>query len=520
MKKILVVALIIGSLGFVNKSFAQAAGALDPSFGVGGELSDTSISPFIYSGLALSPGGEFVVSTAQHDTIQVIRYTSVGNRDINFGLNSSGYVKVVVPGFSGIITSSLVQTDQKILIAGQYASSGLNQKGYILRLNSDGTIDNAFGSSGWFFFNFFPQHGESVRQLALQSNGDIVSLDAENFAGLTDTFVVTRIKSNGTYDNSFATNGQYKIPFYNFLATSPSVFQLDANNNFTFAAYSNYQSSDYFYLFRLNSNGVLDTTYGNAGTILIDSTNIINGGSKLGLNFQSDGKLITVQNKLTGSLLWAVCRYNTDGSVDQGFGPNANGMVVVSPNLAPVPFDLHTIVSTSTGLIYTAGVVTVAGSNRLMVNKFNADGSGDAAFGNNQGSTLLNCFERDDYVYNMLIQPDGKLLINGLVNEINFFQYNQVVRLLGAATTSVEEISGNTDFSVYPNPAGSEVNFELPKPSAGTICLKDMTGNVVITMAASNSAVQTMDISKLSAGVYVATWLNEENTVSKKIIKQ
>ena len=518
MKNIFVNVLIIAcSFGFMAPAFSQGPGTLDPGFANGGELADPLIFPFRYSGLALSPGGEFVVSSASGDTIQAIRYTSNGSHDINFGLNTTGYVKHVFPGFSGTVTTSFVQTDQKILIAGQYAITGANKKAYLLRLKEDGQIDSSFGTNGWFFFNFFPHFGEVVRQLALQSNGNIVVLDIENYTGVTDTFVITRLKSNGTYDSSFALNGAYKVPFYNLLATSATSFTLDRNNNFTCAAYSNYNAGDYFYLFRLTANGVPDTTYGKGGSIFIDSTNIINGKANLGLNFQNDGKLITVQSKQTGDLLWAVCRYNTDGSADQGFG--TNGLVEVRPNLDPVPYCVQNIVSTASGQIITAGIVSIAGANRLIVNKFNSDGSTDMTFGNNQGSELLNAFAMDDITYNLLIEPDNKILINGLVNELQYHRY-EVVRLTGAGSTSVEQLSNDIDISVYPNPTTAQVSFELSEPAAGKMTLRDMNGNTVMAKETGRALIQTFDISRLAAGVYVLTWLNNENTISKMIIKQ
>ncbi len=519
MKNILVFVLIITSgLGFVNNVYPQVSGTLNTAFANGGELGDSLlIPPFRYSALALSPGNGFVLSNARggSDTIQVVRYTSDGARDTTFGSDSAGYVKVVASGFSGVVTTSLVQTDQKILIAGQYTLTG---KAFLLRLNANGTVDNTFGTNGWCFFNFFPHYGESIHQIALQTNGSIVALDVENYPGFTDTFMVARVKSNGTFDNTFATNGSYQVPFYNFLATSPSVFMLDANNNITCAAYSNYNAGDYFYLFRLTQNGVADATYGNGGSILIDSTNIINGGSELGLNFQSDGKLITVQTKQTGALLWAVCRYNADGSTDQSFGNN--GLVSVQPNLFPVPYAVQNIASTATGQIITAGVATVAGANRLIVNSFNANGSVDASFGNNQGSELMNCFQLDDIVYNLLIQPNNDILINGLVNESDYQQF-QVIELFGATgSTSIKEANNNACISIYPNPAGNEISIKLTKASSGTINVKNMVGNVILSQVVNNNDVLTLDIGKLARGPYVVTWMDGGLPVSELIIKQ
>ena len=132
MKNILIVACIITcTLGFVNNAYTQAPGNLDLTFANAGELADSNlIFPFKYSSIALSQGNELVISSATGDTIQSIRYTTDGVRDNSFGLSAAGYVQIVTPGFSGTVTTSLVQPDQKILIAGQYAQTGVNKKAY------------------------------------------------------------------------------------------------------------------------------------------------------------------------------------------------------------------------------------------------------------------------------------------------------------------------------------------------------------------------------------------------------
>ena len=515
MKNIFIVLIALVSCFSAGVS-AQAPGTLDQTFANGGELADSAVFAFRYSGLALSPGGEFVISSANSDTIQAIRYTSAGNRDINFGTGSSGIAQLITSGFKGTVTTSAVQSDQKILIAGQYTQTGASKKAYIVRLNANGTLDNTFGTSGWLQFNFLPHFGEVIHQLILQPDGKILVTDQGLNPGNKDTLIIARVNANGTLDNTFASAGAYQIPFNNFLASSPNYIKLDANNNILFAAYSNYNASDYLYSFRLTPAGTLDQSYGNSGSLLIDSTNIINGGANLGLNFQSDGKLITVQTKQTGSILWAVCRYNTDGSVDQTFG--TNGLVNVQPNLGPVPYYVTSITQTSRNSILVAGVVSIAGALRTIVCSFNNDGTTDLGFGNNAGSELLNCFELDDYVYNMVLQQDDKILVNGLVNEEGYKQYN-VVRLNAAVPTAVKQLSNDISFSVFPNPAGNEIHIELPATANGTISITDLSGKQLQVVQVNNLSLSTISITDLASGIYFVTYKDADNKVSKKVVK-
>jgi len=519
MKKFLVYVLALSAgFGFVNNAFSQLPGNLDTQFNNTGELFDQAIFPFKYSGMAVSPGDQVVVCSASGDTIQAIRFSSSGYRDITFGLNNSGIIQHAVSGFSGSVSATAVQTDRKILIAGQFALTGSNNKAYLLRLNTNGSIDSSFGTNGWIFFSFLPHFGEIIHQVSLQLDGKIVVLDMGNNPGNTDTLIFARFNYNGTYDSSFALNGRYQIPFNNFLATSANVFRLDNYNNLSFAGYSNYLNSDYIYVFRLNSNGALDVSYGNGGIVLIDSTNIINGAANLGLCFQNDGKLVTVQSKLTGAIQFAVCRYNTDGSPDQNFGQN--GLVNVQPDLYPVPYAIQNIAVTSTDQIIVAGIVTEAGSNRTIVCSINTDGSANLSFGNNTGSELLNCFELDDIVYNLLIDAHDRILVNGLINEANYQKF-QVVRLLAASPTSgISNMAGNRTIAAYPNPATGLLAIELLKPAAGRISLREITGKVLLTRQLNGENKTYLDLSTFVPGVYVLTYENSETSVSEKIIKQ
>ena len=518
MKNFLALAFIISvSLRCVSGAFAQGPGTLDPTFANNGELGDSAINAFKYSSLAISPGNEIVVSSAVGNAIRVIRYTYAGLRDINFGQNAAGSVQIVNPGFSGSVTASIVQTDCKILIAGQYALTSATKQAYLLRLNVSGTVDSSFGANGWVYFNYLPHYGECIRQIALQNDGKIVALDMGINPGLTDTVIVARLNTNGTNDNTFAANGHYEVPFNNFLATSPVFFKLGANDNFTFAGYSNYQAGDYIYLFRLNPAGIIDITFGKAGSILIDSTNIINGGTNLGFCFQNNGKLLTVQSKQTGSTLWAACRYNVDGSIDQNFG--TNGMVNIQPNLDPLPYFVQNIAVTSTDEIIVAGVINEAGSNRTIVCSMNPDGGTNLSFGNNAGSELMNSFEWDDIVYNLLIAPNDEIVVNGLVNETNG-AYNVFKLLPPTPTTAIKNLTCNIDFLPYPDPAGTEVNFKLSGEGTGYITVNDITGNLVFVQQANSNTVQTLNIGNLASGIYIVTYRDGESVVSKKMVKQ
>ena len=108
----------------------------------------------------------------------------------------------VTPSLNGAINSIDVQLDGKILIAGSFTQVGGSLQYYIARLNADGSNDPTFQSS--LFDNAtFGKRAEIVKTGA---NGKIYV--GGNFACCAG---ILRLNSNGSIDNSFYT-GSYTAP--------------------------------------------------------------------------------------------------------------------------------------------------------------------------------------------------------------------------------------------------------------------------------------------------------------------
>ena len=92
-----------------------------------------------------------------------------------------------------------------------------------------------------------------------------------------------------------------------------------------------YNGTSYdFTLARYNSNGSLDSSFGSGGIVTTSLSNrddIISA-----LDLQADGKILAAGLKNFGSFNtdFAVVRYNTDGSLDTGFGINGVATTAVT----------------------------------------------------------------------------------------------------------------------------------------------------------------------------------------------
>jgi len=91
-----------------------------------------------------------------------------------------------------------------------------------------------------------------------------------------------------------------------------------------------------------------------------------------------------------------------------------------------------------------------------------------------------------------------------------------------AGTTSIEE-QNNVITSVYPNPATDLINFNFATGNNitnGTITITDLSGKIVKTaIIPENPAIQSVDVSQLTQGVYIySIYANNKVIATKKFV--
>jgi len=86
------------------------------------------------------------------------------------------------------------------------------------------------------------------------------------------------------------------------------------------------------------------------------------------------------------------------------------------------------------------------------------------------------------------------------------------------STLNNEEFSSNT-LSIYPNPATTFLNFQTKNDIAiDSISITDISGKQIFK--STNTIDYSIDVSNLSSGVYFVTFKADNNSVTKKFIKQ
>ncbi|MBC7778235.1 MAG: hypothetical protein H7246_22570 [Phycisphaerae bacterium] len=309
-------------------------GSLDLTYGTNGKAYpalNTGFDGGLYKMALTAEGKLIVVGTVVNDTMAaafVARLHSNGELDAGFGQN--GVIIFDIGSEEDEFWTVLIKPDGKILLGG--STFDMDIPGFynllLVQLFSDGTPDPDFGVGGIATADFAPGL-EAILSLSIQADGKIVAVGA-NAVNDNDMEVV-RFFPNGAIDSAFATNGAFIFDFSGRedVAYAGAV-QVDQKIVFCGTSFKNGTSTGEATLFRLNTDGSFDPTFGTNGKVF---TNLGVLEFARALVLQADGKILVGADCIQSASsfkgwLW-VSRYNTDGSLDTSFGNNGNAQTPI-----------------------------------------------------------------------------------------------------------------------------------------------------------------------------------------------
>jgi len=268
-----------------------------------------------------------------------------------------------------------------------------------------GTPDPEFGTNG-IVITDLGSTSEVGRSLAIQPDGKIVVI-GETGTGMYDyDFALVRYNTNGSFDNSFGTGGIVITDFNSTDDEARSVI-LQPDGKIVVAGYSyNLTGEKVFALARYNTNGTLDNTFSGDGKLTVY---LNNDDEAQAVTIQNNGKIVIAGTTYDGSQQeFALLRFNTDGSTDNSFGTGGTvttsfgGDFSVAMSLAIQP----------DGKIVVTGYAGNGIASDFALARYNPDGTLDNSFSSD--GMLTTDFGTDyDYAYSMDIQPNGKILVAG-----------------------------------------------------------------------------------------------------------
>jgi uncharacterized delta-60 repeat protein len=211
-----------------------------------------------------------IVTGQIQNHIAVWRLTDAGVLDSTF--NGSGYLQYQPPGYTWASAWKIViDNNGKYLISITRQDLSGTQSG-LMRLQNDGNFDMSFNGTGFLWSDF------GLGDFKVDSSNRIVVTGHKN-NGTDEDLVMFRYNSDGSPDLTF--NGGVRA-VYNITARGnsdeePGVLYLEAGDKYTITGGSRVTNNNYFTIWKMNTNGSLDTSFNGCG--YISSLNISACGS-------------------------------------------------------------------------------------------------------------------------------------------------------------------------------------------------------------------------------------------------
>ncbi|MCP3688910.1 MAG: type I secretion C-terminal target domain-containing protein, partial [Gammaproteobacteria bacterium] len=463
----ILVAGIEDDMGRVRLARYNEDGSLDASFGTNGIAVDqvwTGTPVFGASVLSRSDGGILVGATTSENNFIIFAYTEDGQLDTNFG-SSTGFL---ITNLNGIDRSHglIEQADGKILQIGHSIQDG-DAMFALARYNTQGSLDTSFGTTGTVTFGTAGS-GYWGTSVAMQGDGKILI--------------------SGWYQDS---------------------------------------GKSYFAIMRLNTNGVLDTTFGDTsaadptvktGTMIADFASDYNSKTSVALTVLEDGNIL-VGGLISGRTNSVLARYDENGQLDTSFG--VEGKAVFSN----IDITAQSVVVQSNGDIVVVGKgIGENSESDLLLIGIDKDGKLDTSFGKNGISGTA--YNNDAMIVrDAVVQIDDKILVAGYTTKvINFSQQRDFALVRYNADGSLDKsfalentIDGTAAFTEGGAVEVLDDNVEIRDVELDT--LNDGLGNydgASLTLARSGSASaedvfsETGTLAALSDGAYLVV---DETTI-------
>jgi len=368
-------------------------------------------------------GGSFVnyLATGQNYLAKV---SSVGTSDSLF--MSAVVVNVSTARFNGIITAIEVLSDDSILVSGGFTNwSTQAGRSYLLKFSSLNALDTGFcGNATYTTLNVAKFNGQSY-SIKEQSDGKI--LFGGSFTNYTATGIdrLIRLESSGLLDTSFTGFATVTgiVPKLNTTVTAIHV-QVDGKI-LVGGAFINYGgTTGRNYLIKLNTDGTNNTAF----------TSSVTDGGKINaainaIAIQSNANLL-IGGAFTNytTLTPYVAKLNADGSVDTSFSQSGTGLsgAVRSVELGQI-----------SGKIFVGGSFTTYNAiSRPYIARLNANGALDTTFA--PVGTGLNGAVN----YLVAESNESKILVCGEFTTHNAVTANRLIRLTSAGAVDTTFIYG------------------------------------------------------------------------------
>jgi uncharacterized delta-60 repeat protein len=304
--------------GTQDTTFGGAPGFSDLDFDASDDAGGLVVQPngqiYVVGSTNTGPGGEKFV---------LARINQQGLLDTSFfpptGFVTSKYTSLGSAGSTDLGAAAALQGNN-VIVAGR---SDVNNPGAfdfaVSRVNPGSGLDNSFGGSGGSFLDINNHSNDEAFSVAVQPDGKIVLGGGSNGSG-SELIAAARFLPNGALDTSFGNGGKVTTP------GTGGRLAIQPDGKIVLVGSENGDAV----IWRLKPDGTPDNSFGGDGRTAVDFGGSQDSGSDVVL--QPDGKILISGTKDNGSTSdFAAARLQPNGSLDTTFGNAGVSLVDISP---------------------------------------------------------------------------------------------------------------------------------------------------------------------------------------------
>lgn len=375
--------------------------------------------------VALQADGKIIIAgnfneIATTPCVRVARINADGSLDAAFcaNVNVDSEVKAVA-----------IQTDGKIVIAGDFTSVDSQTRHSLARLNSDGTLDTAFADAG---FN------DTVWGIAIEPADNKILVVGDFNQAMSGASAVgqqgaARVNTNGTLDTSFA-NPQINMGVA--LAEARSIALQSDGHVIVGGAFSNVGGASHFYFVRFSSAGVIDASFPTTANPPIPQAILVAPDGSI---FVADGGTDAIKKYTTaGAAVTAFNNVQGDGAI-YTFALQPNGKIVIGGDFA-----------------------TVGGQPRHALARLDSDGSLDTTFVDQHFS--FSSTNPAGYIFALAEQDDGGIVAVGSFTFVDTLSRQTMARVQtnDAIESTLTGVASGSSVIVTWNRTGDGTEMAVP----------------------------------------------------------
>ena len=401
----------------IIRAVPNTPGDLDTTFGVNGIAVEDLGANERGRGLALRADNKiWVIADSFNENFSssqsyLLLYNSDGTLDTSFGTNGVASVAPINPTADDGVSDIALQADGKVVVVGSVNTNG-NTDFAVFRFMADGSVDSSFGAGGVVTTTIGLSVDAKANSVAMQADGKIVAAGENGRYGVGD-FALVRYLSDGSLDLSFGVGGVVTTNFPARTGYCCVGGAVDWANDVIVQADGKIVAVGFsggaFGMARYEENG----SFGNSGIVTtvvgLEPFSFVYANAVVQ---QPDGKLLVSgrgYDDVNANHVWALVRYNTDGSLDNTFGMNG----IVKTDFGGESYSSDMIIRPN-GQIVLVGAGDDSGLYASVV-LYNEDGSIDTSFGTG-GSVHMSL---GSWASGVIAQPDGKLIILGDAGDLS-----------------------------------------------------------------------------------------------------